>query len=102
MVFMEPGIHFSFPGIIWQYSGLGGWHFVSLPEKLSEKIRKNLKGEEEGWGRMKVFAKTGNSEWNTAVWFDTKANTYLLPLKAAIRKKENLKAGKTIKVDIWI
>jgi hypothetical protein len=38
----------------------------------------------------------------TAIWFDTKVNTYLLPLKAEIRKKENFEIGKNIEAIVWI
>ena len=37
-----------------------------------------------------MTAKTGNTQWETAIWFDTKLDTYLLPLKAEIRKKEKI------------
>ena len=95
-------IKFEFSSKIWQHIGKGGWHFVSLPHELSKEIRDNLKSEEEGWGRLKASAKIGNSTWNTAIWFDTKMNTYLLPLKAEIRKNEKLEIGKSIKAIIWI
>lgn len=35
---------------------------------------------------MKATAKKGNTKWQTAIWFDTKQDTYLLPLKAIVRK----------------
>jgi hypothetical protein len=95
-------IRYEFIAKPWQYSGPGGWHFVSLPKALSNEIRKALKSEEEGWGRLKATARIGNCEWKTAIWFDTKMNTYLLPLKAEIRKKEMLEMGKDIKTMLWI
>ena len=51
---------------------------------------------------MKATAKIGSSQWETAIWFDTKANAYLLPLKSEIRKKEKLDAGKKVKAVVWI
>ena len=42
------------------------------------------------------------SEWKTAIWFDTKQDTYLLPLKAEIRKKENIVPDKDVEVIIWV
>ena len=44
----------------------------------------------------------GNSEWKTAIWFDSKKKTYLLPIKAEIRKKEKIIAGKIIGVKLVI
>ena len=96
------GIKYEFTAKPWQFTGPAGWYFVSLPEKLAKEIRDALKSEEEGWGRLKVTAKIGNSEWKTAIWFDTKMRTYLLPLKAEIRKKENIIIGKNVKIILWI
>jgi len=96
------GIKYEFTAKCWQHAGPGSWHFVSLPNELAKEIRNVLKSEEEGWGRLTATAKIGDSEWKTALWFDTKVNTYLLPLKAEIRKKENLEIGKDIETIVWI
>ncbi len=96
------GIKYVFSSKLWKYQGPAGWHFVSLPKALSKEIRTHLKWQEEGWGRLKALAKAGQSEWETAIWFDSKQNTYLLPLKADIRKKEHLKTGDTQRIEIWI
>jgi hypothetical protein len=96
------GIKYGFTAKPWQYSGPAAWYFVSLPHKLAKEIRNALRSEEEGLGRLKATAKIGNSEWKTAIWFDTKMDTYLLPLKAEIRKKENCIIGKNVKIVLWI
>ncbi len=95
-------IKYEFAAETWQYSAPGGWYFISVPENVSMEIRENLKWQEEGWGRLKITAEIGSSQWKTSIWFDTKRNTYLLPLKADIRKKENIESGKNINVIIWI
>lgn len=79
-----------------------GWTIVLLPKEISKNIRGHYKNLEEGWGRLKIKAKTGTSEWKTAIWFDTKHETYLLPLKANIRRKEKIEIGKEIKITFWI
>lgn len=79
---------YSFRSKVWKSKGKGGWHFVTLPEPLSKKIRKNHGLSEEGWGRLKTLAKTGQSIWETCVWYDTQKESYVLPLKASIRKAE--------------
>ena len=84
---------YEFTAKVWNYSstvGTGGWHIACLPKEMSKEIRENLGFLEEGWGRLKMTAKTGNTQWETAIWFDTKLDTYLLPLKAEIRKKEKI------------
>jgi len=81
-----------------------GWNFLFMPQDLAKEIRVMHKHQEEGWGRMKVTAKIGGSEWKTSIWFDTKNDTYLLPIKAAIRKKENIdmEVGNKVKTTICI
>jgi hypothetical protein len=95
-------IKYEFRAKSWQYAGKGAWYFVSLPLKISTEIRKNFKWQEEGWGRLKASAKIGNTKWDTAIWFDTKSNTYLLPLKAEVRKLEHIEEEKTIKISVWL
>ena len=73
----------NFPQGYGEYAPPGSLAFCFASDrngrKRSEKI---CNGRREGWGRLKATAKIGNSEWATAIWFDTKINTYLLPLKA--------------------
>lgn len=99
---MNARIKHEFSAKIWLHSGQGGWHFISLPKGIAKEIRDNLKSEEQGWGRLKATAKIENSQWETAIWFDTKHKTYLLPLKAEIRKKEKLETNKEIKITVWV
>jgi len=51
---------------------------------------------------MKVKAKIENVELDTSIWFDTKLNRHLLPVKAAIRNKAQLEVGKIVEVSIWV
>ncbi len=99
---MTGKIKYEFSAAIWQHSTSGGWHFVSLPLPLAKEIRENLQWQEEGWGRLKATAKIGDNQWATAIWFDTRNKTYLLPLKAEIRKKEKLQSGQNLLVTLWL
>ena len=95
-------IQYRFSSEPWKYAGQGGWIFVSMPKKLANEIRATFKREEADWGRLTATAKIRNTEWKTAIQFDTKVNTYLLPLKAEIRKKEKVEIGKKITVVVFI
>ena len=98
-------MEYEFSAKAYQYSSseeMCGWTFVSLPKELSTEIRDNFKCLEEGWGRLKIMAKLGGSEWQTAIWFDTKQETYLLPLKAKIRKQEKVVLGEDLKILIQV
>lgn len=91
---------FSFKSELWKSRGVGGWYFLTLPSRLSSEIREVHSVSEEGWGRLKTLAIIGNNKWNTSIWFDTKADAYLLPVKSLIRSKEKLEIGKAVKVTI--
>jgi hypothetical protein len=95
-------IKYEFSAKIWQHSSPVGRYFVSLPAELSNEIRANVKWQEEGWGRLKANAKMGNSNWNTAIWFDTKHHTYLLPIKSEIRKNEKIELNQMLEITLWI
>jgi len=99
---MNGKIKYEFFAKAWQHAPPGGWHFVSLPAEISAEIREHLKWQEEGWGRLKATAKIGESQWETAIWFDTKHKTYLLPIKAEIRKREKIVPDMGLSAVIWI
>jgi len=100
---LQAKIKYNFSGKIWKHHSNGGWFFVSLPKDISKEIKENLQWQEEGWGRMKASATVKGFEWNTAIWFDRKQDTYLLPLKADIRKKAHLELDNdTIAISISI
>ncbi|MCM0606354.1 MAG: DUF1905 domain-containing protein [Xanthomonadaceae bacterium] len=84
---------FSFRARLWKYGGPAGWFFVTIPKSTAKRIRKLYSSSEEGWGRLKTTATIGASSWKTSVWYDTKADSYLLPIKMAVRKKEKLAIG---------
>ena len=92
--------NYNFEAQVWKSPGKGGWYFVTLPLKVTEQIRKNFQEYEEGWGRLKCQAKIENLVWETAIWFDTKAKSFLLPIKSEIRKKCGITDASIVKVEI--
>lgn len=99
---MKFTIPFEFEAPLWKAGGNSGWHFVSLPIALSKEIRGHFQTEEEGWGRLPVRAVIDGLVWDTAIWFDTKNNRYLLPIKSEIRKKKNLHVGASLSIRLLI
>jgi hypothetical protein len=87
---------------VWLYPGMAGWHFVTLPKKQSEKIRERFSRMKRGWGSLPVTVTIGESCWNTSIFPDTKADAYVLPLKAEARKEENIREGDVISYAVEI
>ncbi len=99
---MEGKIKYVFLTKMWKDITSGSWFFVSLPKATSKEKRANLKWQEEGWGSMKAFAQINDIQWKTAIWYEPKSETYLLPIKADIRKKSKLEIDKEFEMNIWI
>ena len=84
----------EFSGELWRSSGPGGWTFITLPPDCADRIR-FCGGAKIGraWGMIKVRAGIGGSCWETTIWPDKASGSFLLPVKAAVRKKEGLATG---------
>lgn len=80
---------------VWVYPGQAGWHFVSVPKKESSRIKALFGGLQRGFGSFPVTVTIGKTTWRTSIFPDVKTGTYLLPVKAEVRKKEGLVGGKT-------
>jgi len=87
---------------VWLYPGAGGWHFVTLPAKDSAAIKKAFGTTQRGWDSLPVLATVGKSSWKTSIFPDKKIEAYVLPLKADVRKKENIKLDRVIAFSVQI
>jgi len=92
-------IDFRFTACLHIYTGQNPWHFVTLPSDIAAQIR-SIQGQKRGHDIIKITAKAGKSQWQTALFPDKKSHSYLLPIKATIRKTENLVAGEEIALEI--
>jgi Domain of unknown function (DUF1905) len=93
---------YQFAAKLWRYDGPGGWHFITLPKPLSAEIRVLAFSSRSSWGSVRVSARIGKTSWETSIFPDTKAGTYLLPVKAGVRKQENLVNGKRARVALTL
>lgn len=96
------GESYSFKAKVWIFNGPTPWYFVTLPKKLAAEVRMFHGSLQKNFGTIRVTASLGKTTWKTSVFRDTKSDSYVLPLKAEIRKKENILAGKTLQVTISI
>ena len=90
---LQTTLKYTFKGKVWKHSGQSGWYFITVPKDISAEIRTHSKWQEEGWGRLNIQATIHQTHWQSAIWFDTKHDSYLLPIKAEIRRKYDIKEG---------
>lgn len=93
---------FEFDAELWLYPGKGGWHFVTLPTDIAAQIRFTAEPKKRGWGSEAVIARTGKTEWTTSIFPDKGSGSFLLPVKAEVRRKENLTTGQTVKIALTL
>lgn len=89
----------TFEGKIWLFPGKAAWYFVTLPKECADQIRFYIPLK-RGFGSVKVTATIGETSWNTSIFPDKKSGSYLLPLKAEVRKNEDLHTGQNISVNL--
>lgn len=95
--------HYKFKAKIWLYQGgKASWHFITLPKKQSEQIKFFERGLRHGWGSVPVAVTIGKTTWKTSIFPDKKSGSYLLPLKADVRRCEKTKAEDTITVSLEV
>lgn len=85
---------------VWLYPGDVGWHFITIPRDISKEIKTEYRDLTRGWGSLPVEVTIGKTTWRTSIFPDTKIGAYLLPVKAAVRKSEDLTDGS--KVDLLL
>ena len=89
----------EFEGEIWLYDGPDPWHFITLPSEIAEDLREQSVAS-GGFGSVPVEVTVGSSTWSTSLFPDRKLGTLLLPVKAAIRRAEQLVAGDLVTVRV--
>lgn len=81
---------------VWVYPGMNAWRFIGIPEKEGKEIKKKYGTHAKGWGSLPVSVTIGNTTWDTSIFPDKKSGSYLLPLKAKIRKAEDIADDATV------
>jgi Domain of unknown function (DUF1905) len=86
---------YKFKADVWKYKldGAAAWHFMTLPKEISAEIRFLGVEKKSPWGSLRVIATIGKTRWKTSLFPDAKSACYFLPIKADVRKAENLKDG---------
>ncbi len=93
-------IHFE--GEVQRWVHNNSIYLVSVPLDLSTEIKEVTDGLTNGWGSLKVEATLGPLTWRTSIFPDSKTGLFDLPLKAEVRKKNNIDEGSLVKVELEI
>lgn len=78
------------------YQGPSAWRFLGLPKDIATEIRELYGKRSRAWGSIPVTVTLGTTTWDTSLFPDKRSGTYLLPLKAEVRRKEDVTDGATV------
>ena len=81
------------------------WHFLTITGEAADGIRLSalmLHGRRRGFGSVKVIATIGHTSWSTSLFPHKETDGWLLPVKASVRKAEDLVAGDEVDVRVVV
>jgi hypothetical protein len=97
-----PGASFDFTAELWEWQGKASWFFVSVPEDVTDAIDDEYGHRAAGFGSVKVEVTIGSSTWQTSIFPDTKRGCFILPVKAAVRRAQDLDDGSSADVHLRV
>ena len=93
-------MNIEFTGKILFWRGPAPWFFVTVPEEESRDLKAISGFVTYGWGVIPVQARIGKTVWRTSLF--PKDDRYLVPIKASVRKAENLEKGDKVTVRLEV
>ena len=91
---------FEFTATLWQWQGDGPatWRFVTLPFDVTDEIDDITTGRQGGFGSVPVKVTVGRTTWTTSVFPSKEQQSFILPMKASVRKAESLTDGQDVAI----
>ncbi len=87
-------------GKIWFWKGPAPWYFITVPAEQSSDLKGISGFVTYGWGVIPVRVRIGKTEFQTSLF--PKDDRYLVPIKASVRKAENLEEGDKVTVRLEV
>jgi hypothetical protein len=90
----------TFSGKVFYWRGPAPFYFVTVPEEQSQAIKSVSSIATYGWGVIPVNVQIGKTTFYTALF--PKDGRYLVPIKAVVRKKENIDIEDEVAIQLEI
>lgn len=91
-------LEFSGEAIWWR--GPAPFVFVPVPTELSAEIKSISTQVTYGWGVIPVNVRIGETEYSTSLF--PKNGIYLVPVKVAVQRAENVNVGDMVTVSLEV
>ncbi|BAN00960.1 DUF1905 domain-containing protein [Ilumatobacter coccineus] len=93
---------YSFDSELWEWTSKTSWFFLDVPESDADDIEERFGRSAAGFGSVRVEVTIGSSTWQTSIFPSKEKETYVLPVKKAIRTAEQLVAGSVARVELTV
>lgn len=93
-------MNIEFTGEIWFWKGPAPWYFVTVPAEQCHDLGAISRFVTYGWGMIPVNVRIGKTAWKTSLF--PKDGRYLVPIKAMVRKAEDLDEGDRVTVRLEV
>ena len=93
-------MNIEFTGPIWFWKGPAPWYFVTVPAEQCDALRAIAGAVTYGWGMIPVTGQIGDTRWTTSLF--PKDDQYIVPIKASVRRAENLEEGDVVTVRLTV
>lgn len=98
---MDPTFEFSAELWKWRAEGATTWFMLTVPEDESDQITE-IVPDAGGFGSVRVEVQIGETVWRTSVFPSSELAAYVLPVKKAVRKAEDLDDGSVAEVTLTV
>lgn len=90
----------EFNGEIWYWRGPAPHYFITVPEEQCRDLKAISGLVTYGWGMIPLSVRIGKTVWKTSLF--PKDGRYIVPIKATVRKAENLEEGDLVTVQLEV
>jgi hypothetical protein len=93
-------MEFEFSGEVFEWRGPSPFYFVRVPDDMALEIRAVSSLVTYGWGVIPATIRIGSTRWATSLF--PKDGGYLVPLKDAVRRAEDLIVGDEVTLGVRV
>ena len=90
----------EFAGELYYWRGPSPYHFITVPEEVCAGLRAISAVVTYGWGMIPVKVRIGESAFETSLF--PKDGGYIVPIKDAVRRAEDLSVGDIVTLELGI
>jgi len=91
---------FEAPLWLWDARRTDVWTFVNLPTEIADEVLDLVGDRTRGFGSVRVEVTVGGTVWRTSIF--PSSDTYVLPVKKAVRRAESLEVGDPVRVQLTL